>query len=171
MKNDRLEGLQNLLADIKYYLHNINNQFFLVSKSTGDIRELVIALWIRMDDYRESTYFEPDSLYDVPFQKVAGQAYRMWTLTESKKKSELEKEFLVLRQYVISFEKSIVKQCYYAETGIIASKIITIKLTSKLSKKSEITIRRYIKSKKIFAYKVLKIWWVPFEETQKIKKG
>ena len=76
----------------------------------------------------------------------------------------LTQQFMELRQYVEKLEKSAVRQQYFLDTRRVATHIGTIKWAAKLAGKSEITIRRHIAEKKIWAFQITKFWWIPREE-------
>ncbi|WP_029198795.1 hypothetical protein, partial [Paenibacillus alginolyticus] len=135
--------------------------------------------WSILHQFRIEKQPADDDLYFMSIQKIAIKCTQMRSdlkplVGESEKKfnkEEVEREYMILRRYVLGLEKSIVKQFYFWDKGVVAKKILSIERAAANSSKSEITIRRYIKSETVKAYKLIKIWWIPIEELKNIKRG
>ncbi|WP_127581392.1 hypothetical protein [Paenibacillus koleovorans] len=166
-------ALIDLIEDIKQQLHLINHCLPHEKRPYVDLDlpKHIQALWESIHQFRMTYFPEESDLYYKSLQKVAGHcfAYRESFLSSTVTHEAVIKEYLVLRRKVSGLEKDIVKQFYYWDTGIHSKRILAIPRAAVVRGKSEITIRRYIKGKKVRAYKLIKIWWVPIEEV--INKG
>jgi len=160
----------DFISKIKNYLHQLNRSFFIL-----DIRKFKVEPLSKiLSEVNFFIQYNNDLNEDIleALNRISGQAYRMYNLLEKDyQKDQFTKEFLILRKFIERFEKKVVKFQYFIDTGIKATKVGGITWASKITKKSEVTIRRYIHNEKIQAYKVTKKWWIPYEElTTRLKR-
>lgn len=173
MDKPSFDDLVKLLVLVKDKGHDINRVFFSATKNKKKaILSIVEYTWGSIHSFRSNFDLSDvalEKLY-LPIQKIAGQLSRMRKIIQEEpfNPDSLKREYLVFRRFIEQYEKVLVKKKYTDEVGIWPEKVGSIKLAIKKSGKSESTIRRYIYSGKIKAYKITKNWWIPYEEIKKI---
>lgn len=172
-----IESLKDLLLKIKEDLHKINRYLFQKKKaplSTSVLVNYLEYIWIAVHTFREEEelLLEKFDGIQLSIDKIAGQSSVM--RKNLKKEFDFKlfgEDFIILRRFVEQLEKGIVKLWYLKDTGKVASKVGGIPLAARVARKSEVTIRRYIFAERIYAYKISKKWWIPYEEADSIRKG
>src|SRR5690606_834875 len=158
--------LQELLILIKEHTHELNRTFFSSEKNKNQTFLFEIQyIWGNIQNFRSKIELPDEEPY-LSIQKIAGQLSRMRNLIihNQFEQSRFENEYLILRRFVEQYEKNLVRTLYFNDTGVWSEKIGNLRWAAKLAGKSEVTIRRYVFDEKIKAYKIIKIWWVPYEE-------
>ncbi|MFC5402469.1 hypothetical protein [Cohnella soli] len=168
-----LDEVMEIVLSLKPKMHALNRWFY-TKRSPADADELLIDTWLLVHNARSDGGPVSEGKFAwEPINQIAMQAFKMRETLQDKHSSttRLEQQFMELRQYALKLEKAVVRQHYLLDTGRIATDIGTISWASKILKKSEITVRRYINVKKIWAFQVTKFWWIPIEELKLLLGG
>lgn len=167
------DELMDLIVSLKPLMHDLNHWFFSKRKAGSIAEDILEAIWLLVHRMRSERFITDKSFSWQALNQVAMQSHKMNTTLNEKEipAKLLEQQFMELRQYVEKLEKSVVRQKYYIDTGRVATQIGTIAWAAKVSQKSEITIRRHIVEKKIWAFQITKFWWIPMEEIRAVHNG
>lgn len=177
MENPRdelqMENLFDLIITLKSMMHDLNHWFYQKSKTAPAADSILQDIWVHVHRYRSEQIITENSFSWESLNQIAMISFKMSESLQSKDVPlvQLTQRFMELRQYCEKLEKSVVRQKYYLDTGRTASQIGTIAWAAKRINKSEITVRRKIAAKKIWALQITKFWWIPLEELQKPLKA
>jgi hypothetical protein len=163
-----MDNLFDLIINLKSMMHDLNHWFYQKSKTASAAESILQDIWDHVHHYRTEQIITEKSFTWESLNQIAMLSFKMSEslLSNDIPLVQLTQRYMELRQYCEKLEKSVVRQKYYLDTGRTASQIGTISWAAKQIKKSEITVRRKIAAKKIWALQITKFWWIPLEEIQ-----
>jgi len=172
--------LKEIVKRLKHHVRAINQTYH--KKGIGRLTRLSLQqqdiqlMWGLIHDFRLTHPDQDDAIYFPILGKIGKYCYEIrekYIILKAAPSPEVEKqaisEYLALREFVYQLEQMVVKHFYFMDTGTVSRWVMPIGKAAQRSKRSEITIRRYIRNEKIRAYQLAKQWWIPLEELHRIQ--